>query len=280
MTLMVVGSIIHIVLCLFCVEKFELGIKGLAYATIAKDGILFVAIAIYTRCTSQVNWILQPIDRDAFRDWGNYLRVSIPSMAMLCSEWWAFEVIFILAGILGVLELGALSICLNVHSLLYRLPLGVTEATSALIGNSIGADNVRLAYRFAAIDFAFGGFCIMLQASTLIFGRGFIVNWFTEDEALAQMTETLMVVQGFVHFFNTLQCICHGPIRALCLQKFASWIAFGCNWPIGLPLAAIFAFKFDYGIFGLMAGFGVSSFLECVFFTILLKRKDWNEVAK
>ena len=143
-------------------EKFELGIKGLAYATIAKDGILYVAIVIYARCSSQVNWVLQPIDRDAFRDWGNYLRVSLPSMAMLCSEWWAFEVIFILAGILGVLELGALSICLNVHSLLYRLPLGVTEATSALIGNSIGADNVRLAYRFAAIDFAFGGFCIML----------------------------------------------------------------------------------------------------------------------
>ena len=111
MMLMVVGSVLHIVLCYFCVNSFALGIRGLAYATIAKDGILFLAIVFYARCSSKVNYVLQPIDGDAFRGWGTYLRFSLPSLAMLCSEWWAFEVIFVLAGVLGVLELGALSIC-------------------------------------------------------------------------------------------------------------------------------------------------------------------------
>ena len=57
-------------------------------------------------------------------------------------------------------------------------------------------------------------------------------------------------------------------------------MALVCNWPIGLPLAALFAFKSGFGVFGLMAGFGVSSFLECILYAILLKRKDWNEAAQ
>ena len=52
MTFMVVGSIIHIVGCFFLVNKLDMGIRGLAYATIAKDGILFMMIALYARCSS------------------------------------------------------------------------------------------------------------------------------------------------------------------------------------------------------------------------------------
>lgn len=64
---------------------------------------------------------------------------------MMCTEWWAFEGFIFMAGMLGVLELAALTICLNVHGLLFRIPLGITEATGALLGNSIGANNVPLA---------------------------------------------------------------------------------------------------------------------------------------
>ena len=69
---------------------------------------------------------------------------------MLCAKWWAFEVIVLMAGMLGVTDLAAISLCLNVYALLFRVPLGFSEAAGALIGNSIGSDNVPLAKRFAA----------------------------------------------------------------------------------------------------------------------------------
>jgi len=71
----------------------------------------------------------------------------------------------------------------------------------------------------------------------------------------------------------------HGPIRALGLQKTAGLIAVLCNWPLGLPLAAIFAFKTNFGVFGLMAGFSSSSFCELISYLILLVRKNWHDVA-
>ena len=90
---------------------------------------------------------------------------------MLCAEWWAFEVLTILAGVIGVLPLASLTICLNMHALLFRVPLGITEATGALLGNSVGANNVRLAKRFASLIFKVA-FTTMLVLSTLtVIGR-------------------------------------------------------------------------------------------------------------
>jgi len=90
---------------------------------------------------------------------------------MLCSEWWAFEVLVILAGILGVLELAALTICLNVHALLFRVPLGITEATGALLGNSVGANNVPLAKRFTALIFKVASTTMLVLSLLTVLGR-------------------------------------------------------------------------------------------------------------
>ena len=67
---------------------------------------------------------------------------------MMCAEWWAFEILSILAGILGVVELASQTINFNMIALLFMIPLGIQEATCAIIGNCIGANNVPLAKRF------------------------------------------------------------------------------------------------------------------------------------
>ena len=90
---------------------------------------------------------------------------------MLCSEWWAFEVLTFMGGTLGVLELAALTICLNLHSLLFRVPLGITEATSALLGNAIGANNVTLAKRFASLIFKLASTSVIMLGVATILAR-------------------------------------------------------------------------------------------------------------
>ena len=76
-----------------------------------------------------------------------------------------------MAGILGVLQLASLTICLNMHALLFRVPLGITEATGALLGNSVGANNVPLAKRFASIIFRAAFTTILVLSSLVILGR-------------------------------------------------------------------------------------------------------------
>jgi len=68
---------------------------------------------------------MQPYDCEAFRGWGEYLQVSLPATAMICAEWWAFEALTIMAGILGVTELASQTISLNMLALLFMVPLGI-----------------------------------------------------------------------------------------------------------------------------------------------------------
>ena len=67
---------------------------------------------------------------------------------MLCAEWWAFEILTIIAGILGVKEQATQVILFNICAQVFMVPQGMQEAACAIIGNEIGANNVRLARRY------------------------------------------------------------------------------------------------------------------------------------
>ena len=54
---------------------------------------------------------------------------------MLCAEWWAFEILNLLAGILGVREQAAMTISFNITIQTFMINMGIQEAAAALVGN-------------------------------------------------------------------------------------------------------------------------------------------------
>ena len=70
---------------------------------------------------------------------------------MLCAEWWCFEIAVILSGILGVIEQAVFVITFNVIAQLFMFPMGIQEASCALIGNEIGANNPKLAKKYCRV---------------------------------------------------------------------------------------------------------------------------------
>ncbi|KAI4815424.1 hypothetical protein KUCAC02_005569 [Chaenocephalus aceratus] len=51
--------------------------------------------------------------KECLQDWGSYMYLAIPSMVMMCVEWWSYEIGSLLAGLISEVELGAQSIVLN-----------------------------------------------------------------------------------------------------------------------------------------------------------------------
>ena len=107
MIAMIFATILHVFLAWFFINVMETDIIGLAIASSIKDFVALIITMIYGSCSSRINIALVPITMDAFTGWGEYLKISLPSTAMICSEWWAFEVLTFLAGILGVAELAS-----------------------------------------------------------------------------------------------------------------------------------------------------------------------------
>jgi len=82
---------------------------------------------------------------------GMYLKIGVPGMLMLCFEWWAFELLAIFTGLLGVNELAAEVVIINIITFIFMLPLGISYSASALTGNYLGENKIELAKRFAIL---------------------------------------------------------------------------------------------------------------------------------
>ena len=72
-----------------------------------KDFIQLIITVIYCHCKPEIRKVMQPHDCETFRGWGEYLKISLPATVMICAEWWAFEILTVMAGMLGVLELSS-----------------------------------------------------------------------------------------------------------------------------------------------------------------------------
>ena len=55
MVVMIVGTFVHIVLCILFINVFDTGVVGLAYASSLKDFVLMLTVFIYGYCSSQIN---------------------------------------------------------------------------------------------------------------------------------------------------------------------------------------------------------------------------------
>jgi multidrug resistance protein, MATE family len=90
-----------------------------------------------------------------FEDIGFYLKIGIPGMLMLCCEWWIFELLAIFTGLLGVEQLAAEVVIINLISFIFMVPLGISYSASALTGNYLGENKIDLAKKFAQMTVIF-----------------------------------------------------------------------------------------------------------------------------
>ena len=61
---------------------------------------------------------------DAFEGWKSYLKLAIPSVLMLCPDWWSFEIIIIMSGWIGVNEQATMVVLFQLISMMYMVPMG------------------------------------------------------------------------------------------------------------------------------------------------------------
>ena len=138
---------------------------------------------------------------EAFSKWKEFLSLGIPGMLMLCLEWWAFEIVSFLAGIMGTTELAAhsvigllivffffllatlisflLQIVLTVCSITFFIPYGTSVAASILIGNYLGDQNAHAAKLSARTSIFFAIAIELISAILLITLRDYLPLIFT-----------------------------------------------------------------------------------------------------
>ena len=135
---MVVGSVLHMLWLWLFVTVFEMGVNGVPMAMVMTESLKLLIIFIYARSLPEMEDALFWPTMDVFTGWGQYLKLSIPTILMLLPEWWAFEFLIIMAGYIGVKDQAVMVVSLNLLGLMWMFPLGFSEAAAAVVGNSMG----------------------------------------------------------------------------------------------------------------------------------------------
>nr|ACN30994.1 unknown [Zea mays] len=102
----------HLLVCWLLVYKIGMGNKGAALANAISYFTNVSILAIYVRLAPACRNTWRGFSKEAFHDITSFLRLGIPSALMVCLEWWSFELLVLLSGLLPnpKLETSVLSI--------------------------------------------------------------------------------------------------------------------------------------------------------------------------
>jgi MATE family multidrug resistance protein len=83
--------------------------------------------------------------RAALSGWGQFLTVALPAVAMICCEWWSWELMILAAGWLpnAAVAISVMGVGFQVSSLGYMLPASLGSATATRVANALGAGSAR-----------------------------------------------------------------------------------------------------------------------------------------
>ncbi|XP_041797190.1 multidrug and toxin extrusion protein 1 [Chelmon rostratus] len=217
--------------------------------------------------------------KECLQDWGSYIHLAIPSMVMLCVEWWTYEIGGFLAGLINEVELGAQSVVFQLSNIAYMFPLGFSIAGNVRVGNALGAgdtDQAKLSAKLTMFCAVSVSVCLAVFIGSL---KDHISYVFTYDEQIRERVAEVIAFYAPFLLLDATSAASGGIIRGAGKQKVGAVCNilgfYGVGFPIGVPL--MFATKL--GIKGLWTGLCVCVFLQCLFLIIYLVRLNWKKVT-
>jgi MATE family multidrug resistance protein len=207
------------------------------------------------------------------------IKLGVPGVIMIASEWLAFEAVALAAGILGDDVLAAQTIVLNTCTLLYMVPMGLSVATTTRIGNVLGANLPKLAKKVAYTALIFSVLTATLNSSFILIARRHWGYLFTSDERVVELVANILPLAALYQISDNTGAMGGAAIRGCGLQRWGAYINLSCYYLVGIPLGLLLTFHYDLGLFGLWVGISLGLFLVSTIQLIILFRLNWEKEA-
>ncbi|XP_031500983.1 protein DETOXIFICATION 12-like [Nymphaea colorata] len=272
------GLCFHAPVCWLLIFKFGLGHIGGSLCVRLSYWFSVAILAFYVKLSPSCKRTLASLSKDSFGGFCDFLKLSFPSAAMICLEYWSFELLILLSGLLPnpELETSVLSICLTTLCLLYCIPYGLSAAGSTRVSNELGAGRPReaqlavlVAIFLAALDA--GIVVTTLSCTSYLLGRAYS----SEKEVILYVAKMIPLL-SLSSCMDALQGVLSGVARGCGWQQLGAYINLGAFYLFGIPLAALLAFSFHLGARGLWIGIVCGSVLQTILLCLITCFTDWQ----
>ncbi|XP_063058899.1 multidrug and toxin extrusion protein 1-like [Engraulis encrasicolus] len=273
------GNILNAIINYIFLHVLDLGVAGSAAANSISQYALAVFLYTYIvwKGLHKATW--DGWSKDCLQEWGAYISLALPSMLMLCVEWWTYEIGGFLAGLISEVELGSQSVVYEVATIAYMSPLGFSVAASVRVGNALGAGKTEQAIMSGKVAVV-SAMAISCVIAVLIGCTKDVIGYiFTTDQEIVQRVSQIMVMYGFFHLFDAFAGVTGGILRGAGKQLFGALGIILGYYFIGFPIGVSLMFAANMGIVGLWTGLFVCGFMASLAFVILLVKMDWKKIT-
>ncbi|GMJ13127.1 hypothetical protein like AT1G15170 [Hibiscus trionum] len=273
--------LVHIPLCWALVFKFELGNIGGALAISISNWVNTIFLALYMWYSPTCTKTRVPVTMELFHGIKEFFRFAIPSAVMICLEWWSFELLILLSGLLPnpQLETSVLSVCLNTISTLYSIPYGLGAAASTRVSNELGAGKPHAARVAVYAGMALAVLESLMVAGTLFASRRIFGYVYSNEKEVVDYVTTMSPLVCVSVILDSLQGVLQGVARGCGWQLIGAYVNLGAFYLVGIPAAATLAFWLQLKGVGLWVGLQFGTLTQTILLVIVTSFINWDKQA-
>uniref|UniRef100_A0A5K3EUQ1 Multidrug and toxin extrusion protein n=3 Tax=Mesocestoides corti TaxID=53468 RepID=A0A5K3EUQ1_MESCO len=270
----VINAILHYLL-LF---QAKLGIKGSAISQSTSFLCAASLMMAYFYFSKLYKNTWNGFSHEMWYDWGNWLKLGIPGLAMIALKWWYFELGLILVGTVGVTELATQALLINLNQVIYQLlSVGLGVACSIIVGQSLGAGKASAppSTIFAGLLLTTSG--MVTVAILLVVLRWHVPKIFTSDPGVISRAAQCLPLLSVFLIFEGAVGVMGGAFRGAGLQPVGALIVFVCLYLFSGPLGFWLLLSTPLKLMGLWVGFVSGLFAMSSVYLIVLLRTNWQQ---
>ncbi|EME87850.1 uncharacterized protein MYCFIDRAFT_54929 [Pseudocercospora fijiensis CIRAD86] len=272
---LLITSPINAALNYLLIHTFGLGLFGAPIATGISYWLSFILLLLYTRFVAGYEcW--GGFDRKCLKNIGSFASIAALGVVHVGTEWWAFEIVAIVAGQLGTIPLAAQSVIMTADQVMNTIPFGVGVATSSRIGNLLGARNARgaaLSANTAAwLSMLLGALVLAILMAT----KDNFARLFNDDDEVVKLTAKVLPYVALFQIADGLNGSCGGALRGMGRQHVGAAVNIASYYCGALPLGIYLAFH-GWGLSGLWVGQCIALYLVGILEWAIVAFSNWNQ---
>jgi multidrug resistance protein, MATE family len=208
------------------------------------------------------------------------IAIGLPISGALMLEWGLFSSAALLMGWIGTTALAAHQIALQLATILFMVPFGISLAATVRVGHAVGRRDPAATRRAGFGAIALGAALMVAMTVIVVAFHGAIPLLFLGDDsggnaATARLAATLLLIGASFFVTDGVQAIAAGALRGLNDTRVPMLFAAVSFWLIGFTCAYGLAFPGRLGAVGIWIGFstGIATFaalLICRFHLLTL----------
>ncbi|XP_062887470.1 multidrug and toxin extrusion protein 1-like isoform X1 [Mobula hypostoma] len=273
------ANIFNAVVNYVLIYVLSLGIRGSAIANVASQYCQAIFLFLYIRCRrlhveTWVGW-----STDCLQEWGSFVRLAIPSMLMICIEWWSYEIGIFLSGLMNEVQLGAQCIIYHILSVLYMIPLGFSVSASVHVGNALGARSPQKAKTLARVALLCTGSCAAVTCVILRAVSHALGYIFTSDKEIILLVADVLPLVVIQQLFDSLAAVSGGVLRGAGKQALGAVVNLVGFYLIGFPIGISIMFAGKLGILGYWIGMTACVVVQFIFFQAVIYKLNWKKAS-